>query len=507
MGIMRSVLKEYLVKIKMEVDKEAQRKAMAEVDTSQGKLVNMAKIAGTSFVKAGAMVTSALISINSLILKTVDSVSDADIEAGRFARKMWTTKENAQALLTTFDAIGSSWEDLFYMTDEEFQRFLELKKTAQSLQPPEDLEDTLLTVRDIGMEVDRLQIIFEYAKKWFVAAFGAYAKEDLQELRDGFKSLNEYLIQKLPSITDKLGKFAYIVFRLGKTGVILITRLSKALFDLFDKLPSSVKVAGGAITGFLALLKMGPVGMAIAAILALLLLLDDFYTWQKGGKSLLGDMWQKMADATEDENSGLSKAINLAKELYSLFESIVGIIWDAIQDTIQWATESGFVERTINNIEGTFKSIVAFLDEIVAIIQAIVGFSQGLGDLLTGKKSWSDTWSNMKEWASNFGKRTSDNFWDMILPMFGTSKEELFGDTDRPTREEWETYKSAFPGVDWNREAYNSYMSGNTTNSQTNSQTNYITVQGQGYSYAPRETAQAVVDAIKSNRDFFTPLR
>ena len=531
MSLMRNVLKEYLVKIKTEVDQEAKKKAVAELDTTKSMLSNLFSFVGKGATQAAAITTSAIMGVNAVIAKTIDSVSDADVEAARFARRMWTTKENAQATLTALDAVGSSWEDMFYMTNEEFERFIELKNLASNLQPPDDLNDTLVLIRDIGQEVDSLGIILQYAKKWFTAAFGAYAKEDLQEIRDTLGSLNDYLIKYLPIVTDKLAQFAYIFFRLGKTGVTLITQLTNAVFGFLDRIPNKTKAAGVGVAAFMALFSAGPIGIFIGVLAALLLLLDDFYVWQKGGKSLLGDMWQKLSDSLEDSDSTLNNVFETIEKIFGLLDKVVDIVFDVGSGIGEWAVESGLAERVLKDVNTVIGQTLTLVNTTIDSINILLDGLGLLGDVMTGKKRPGDLWKGMVQGSNDIFETISRGFWDFTLPFFGATREEVFGaDAEEEARREArreavrgavrgfamgfemeaakskrDTGSEGFNAADWNREGFG--FSGVESNTAiTNNQTNNITVQ-QASGESAYGTGSKVADSIASNREFFTMVR
>lgn len=516
MALFRNVLREYLVKIKTEVDEEAKRKAFSEIDSTKSKLRNVFDFVGSGTLKAGAMVTSAIMGVNLLINKTIDSVSDADVAAGRFARKMWTTKENAQALLTTFDAIDSSWEDLFYMTNEEFERFTQLKAFASSLTPPDDLNDTLYLVRDINEEVDKMQILLQYAQKWFVAAFGAYAKEDLIEIRDGFRNLVELGVKYLPVITDKLAQVAYIFFRLARVAVWAVSKLGSALFTLLDRIPNSVKVAGLAVTGFLGLFSLGPVGAFIAAILALLLLLDDFYVWQKGGKSLLGDTWQKMTDYLEDQDNILNNIWDTIVKTADTAGILIEGLADLTAATIEWADEVGIIEGAFDSILTIVKQILTLFSMVADVGSSLGGAASSLSKFVRGEITFDELMKDAWEGTSDLGHKLSQGFWDFILPLFGTDRESVFGTHDyygeKAARENSIPSSGYSAGVDstayWMNQAFASSVGssrGAINTTTNNNQTNNINVQ-QSPGESAEMTGYKLARSLLNNRNFFSPV-
>ena len=479
------ILKEYLIKIKHEVDNASKQKAFAEIDTTKGKLGNMFKFIQGGLIKSSAMITSALISTNVLLLQTIKSVSDADIEAERFARRMWTTKQNAEAMLTALDAVGSSFEDIYYMTAEEFSRFMQLRNYSMSLEPPNELKETLVLFRDINQEVDKLQILFDYGKKWVVNAFGRYAKQDMLELRDGLRTLTDYIKQNLPEITDAIGKFFYIMFRLGKTAIQLIINLMETLFNLLDRLPTKAKYAGLGITAFLGLLKLGPIGLMIAALTTLLLLLDDYNVWKKGGKSLLGDTWEKLDSALADENSGLSRIGKSFDNLTDKAGGLLEAIFDLTAATIDWAEEVGL-------IEGLFDGAAWLIDRIADGFELFTLLLEGLYSLLTGDfESIQNFWRN---WKVEKNKELED--WD----PFGNKSKEPFENTRGGGF-------GPIGGLKGNRESASTTVarvtsgSAPVTNNQSQiiNQTNNIQVQ-QASNATAYETGRTVAQTILNNR-------
>ena len=477
------VLKTYLVKIKHEVDREAQTKAIAEIDTTKSKLSNLFSFTSSGTIKAGAIITSTITSINALLTSTINQVSKADVAAERFARQMWTSEKNARAMLTALDAVGSSdYSDIYNMTPEEFNRLMQLRNLSLSLEAPKETQETLVLIRDIGHELNKLQVIFEYAKQWFVYAFGKYAGKDLNDIKNSFKEMNEYLMKYLPVVTDYAAKFFYIIFRLGSTGAYLIKTLASALFNLLNNLPTKAKAAGAGITAFLGMLKLGPLGIFIAALTTLLLLLDDYMVWKKGGKSLLGDTWQSLDDALGSEDSALNKALDIFEGIFDVGGDILSLIYDLTTATIEWADEMGILSGIVNGM-------LSLLNTAGDIVGGITGYISYM----------------------NKGNKLMDMYREGLITKeeYKQAKRELRNEYYGGVSDYWSGVfgnGSGFKSFD--ETAAKSYTSkyGSTSNNYTMNQTNNVNVT-QSSGESAESTGYKVAKQIATKRNYFKVLK
>ena len=142
-------LKEYLVKLGWDVDELG----LSKLQNGLSKVERSADSIGNKFVKnfakAGTAVGGFLLTITSGTAKFMSNVATADLATERWARRMWTTEENARSLTTALDAMGASYEDIFYMTPEEYRNMLELKNFSSSLKAPADVEKTLKQIGSV----------------------------------------------------------------------------------------------------------------------------------------------------------------------------------------------------------------------------------------------------------------------------------------------------------------------------------------------------------------------
>ena len=146
---------------------------------------------------------------------------------------------------------------------------------------------------------------------------------------------------------------------------------------------SRPKVAGGAILVFLGLLKSGPIGWLIAGITALLLLLDDYKTYQEGGKSLFGKQWEeldKLKKSLEDDGTlaGFKESLDsISDSLGNIFEDM-GKIADNMAQKLGFEDFNDFFN---SNLHDTLRR----LGDELAIIAGYVEIINGITALDTEK--------------------------------------------------------------------------------------------------------------------------
>ena len=109
------------------------------------------------------------------------------------------------------------------------------------------------------------------------------------------KSINDDGQSLIKVWGDKVAKVLSWIARLFATGA----QAGMSLIQMIQRLPYEVKVAMLAIAALGAIM-LNPFTAIILAIGAILLLLDDFYTWQRGGESMFGDTWQRLSDSVDE---------------------------------------------------------------------------------------------------------------------------------------------------------------------------------------------------------------
>lgn len=496
-------LKEYLVKIGWDVNEIGFNKANRQLNFFKLGIENAAVGMASKFMKSSDFIISSITSVTKSLLELIDTTASADLETERFARKFWTTEQNARSLSVALDSLGMEYDDLFYATNEQYNRFVELNKLGKTMEAPKALDETLVRVRDIQFEFSKLKMIFSYGGRWVTYWFGQYLGADIDNIHDKLKSMNDFLIHNLPAITEKVAKFFMVFYKLGKAAFTVIYSFSKAVFDFLDKLPAKAKAALIMLNPLMMKFLLSPIGLITAALVGLLLLIDDFETWERGGKSYFGDKWQGVKDILD--KMGSSTVPDLKKNLGDVLDD-VGHIFDLLGGN---QAVMDFVSTFLEGVDWLLKGVSGTLELINDTLAAINGNLSEISDnSIMGK--FLEKHPGATDWFENFGIDMK-NGWNDFKSFFG------YGDSTKDTMQKngaWDdSYANSFDNQDqfydfWKK--YYGYESAGTaartttgasktTNNKTVNVTNKIGVYPQTNA-SPSDIANATANKIGNNR-------
>ena len=228
-------LEEYLVSIGWKVDKNSFNEALGSLsqfkDTSKILSMNAGQLllkAASSFIKIGWQVTKTIFDMSTAMAQT-------DITVERFARATASSERTARAYMRTMEALGqdaTSFEDLFLMTNEEYARFKDIYALSQRLEAPQGLQDTLVSIRDIQHEINKFKIILQYAGDWFVYFLGEQLGVEIDDLKQGLKGINDYLVENIQPNTKKLAEFVAPFLRIIIEILTFLTKVGTKIMEI-----------------------------------------------------------------------------------------------------------------------------------------------------------------------------------------------------------------------------------------------------------------------------------
>lgn len=233
--------------------------------------------------------------------KLIDSLNDLakqDIEYEKLSRQLWTTKENAKEIDMALKTMGATMQDL-WLSPTLLKQFTQLRKDSAALKLPKEYTDNLKVIQGIGLEFKRLQQLGTLAFQWIGNYILKYAAGPLNEIKQSMHGLNDWLIKSIPGIAKAIGSIIGIIVRvvliIGEIIAFLwkITSPIVAIFKLIDEIPGPMKKIIEIIGIIAALIIAGPIG----AVIALIAVLDDLFTYFKGGKSVIGNFFNKIGRA------------------------------------------------------------------------------------------------------------------------------------------------------------------------------------------------------------------
>ena len=367
---MINVLQSYLVSLGFHVESHSFDTAKNAMNKAEDLTRHFGSTAVQQFAIASTGLSTFVITAGIGMAKFVQSLAMADLKQEMFARKMWTTKENAAALNYTLEAMGATIEDL-YLSPELATKFTQLREQAFSMAPPPEYAEQMKFIRSIIFEFQRLKLTATYALQWIGSYLIKYLEEPLKRFKINFTSFNDLLQKTMPIWTRKIAEVLSWVARLGLAAITA----GRAIIDLFQQLPKSVGIATGAFAAFFTLLKMGPIGWIITGLTAILLLIDDYQTAMSGGKSAYGDFWKSMKEG------------NLFGGIGDEFKDITLTLADTIKAFSDLAIQTGIAMDNFAKFIG-YKDFGDFMRDVV------VYWLQKADDLLKSFNAGMETLTN-----------------------------------------------------------------------------------------------------------------
>ena len=353
-------MKEYLVKIGWDVDEQGFRKSIGIVNSLVGRLSGSALGVASTAVKAAGLVTSALITVNETLVSVVETTADLDLKTERLARQYWTTEQNARSFSTALKVMGKDTSDLLYMTREEYNQFIELNKLGRTLEAPKGLDDYLQKVRGLNFEINRLKLIFQYGTRWVTYWISQFTGQDVETFTQKLRNLGDYIIRNIQPITKFIAKFFEAFYRLGKAGIKILSVLGKVIIWVVDLFDSQVTRTISIVALLSKVLLASPINMFIGALAMLLLLIDDYMTWKRGGDSALD--WSEF----DESISNLKTSLGELKDSLQPIKDNLDHIWNEIfGDTSKINIIQNFVDKVasgLNLISSALSDVTYFID-------------------------------------------------------------------------------------------------------------------------------------------------
>lgn len=447
-------LKEYLVKIGWDVDELGFDAANKKINDFRSAIINGGSSMAASFTKAGLAIFDTIYTVVDSMWDLASATAVADLKVETFARRMWTTEQNARSLTTALDVLGMSYDELFFATPEQYNRFLQLNTLGKQLEAPAELDETLQKIRDIQFEISKTKLIFQYATRWVMYYLGEYLGTDIDTVKEKLKSFNDMAMKYLPVVTQKIAYVFNVFYRLGKTVVEVLAAIGRTAVGSFGDIETSgLRTIATLAAAFLAL-KSGPVGMFLLLLGAILLLLEDFMVWQKGGKSLFD--WSVVSDKLQEMNDKLGDTPDKVNEIIEKVDELFGKI-QAGQFIM------AIVETFLDTVETGLDGINVALDLLNGLIDILLGNFEDLKDnpLLDDLKEFGSSFANIGGgWRQQTGQKV-DNYIESKVPGISNFADML---------NDWTWSALNALGIGSNRVIPKT--ENNTTNTQNNNVTN-----------------------------------
>lgn len=318
---MSNILEEYLVRIGAEVDKDAFAGAAKAINNLSGMLGKLGSI-----LKYGA-IFAGLAKVTEAVIDNIKAVASADLEYQKLAQSMWVTKDTAKTLSVVLKTMGASQEDVAWVPELR-EQFFRLRQEMAELSTPADADGQLAWIREIGYDVQSLQLKLKMFKEWVVYYLIKELQPYIKEFQEFIRWLNDKFGKSLPALARKVASVLASVVRVAVSLVKALKWLFEGIYNFIDALPSKTKalVAVFAVVG--AAIMAGPFGLMMIAIGTALIMLEDFFGYLEGRESsnTLKPLWKWLTD----ENNPLHRIITklgdgiafILEKLTELFEKV-----------------------------------------------------------------------------------------------------------------------------------------------------------------------------------------
>lgn len=352
---LRNVMKEYLVSLGFNVDRNKLSDALDVVKLGEGKISSLVSKMSTSLGKGTAGIVTMIASAVVAVGKFTTSVAEADMATQNAANSMWMNVDAYRVTQNAVESLGYSMNELSTIArnPELTNRFSELVELGKQTAAPKELDSMLKKVRDVTFEFDKMQVIAKNGIRQIVYYFLKYLGVDLDNMQNKLASVNKFLQENLPKIAAAIAKVLYYIYRVGKAIGYVISlgaKLIGGIYNFMKKFPSTFKVFIGIISAIL--LAINPVlTIILAGLSAIILLIDDYMTWQRGGKSYFGDSWKKVEDFIE-------KAKDKFEWLFEKIEWAVDYIMDSLGPFFEWLFDA--FDSAFGWLKDVFKGVNEF---------------------------------------------------------------------------------------------------------------------------------------------------
>lgn len=520
------VIKQYLVSLGFEVDKASYDNATKAIDSAGESLAKLAGTAVKGFGEATAVVSSFVVTAVVGMAKLLSDLGNAQIRYEMLARQMWTTQQNAEALDTTLKAMGTTLDQL-YLSPTLMQQFQELHSQAFQMMPPAEFQRQMAFIQSITFEFKRLKLEGTYALQWIGYYFIKYMSGPIVNIKTTLSEINNIIIKTMPYWTKVVAEVMSWFAQFGVTAVEAIKDIAKVFNDVGHMIPNNIKLIGLAILALAALASTGPIGWITAAIIALGLAVNDFFTYIHGGQSEFGPFWQKLISlynylkdtgaidafkngfqtAMKDISGFINGGIQGVKDFYQAlqqngtidslgktFQNVFDVILSLSKDLTHWfnnmfqaINQSGVIKSIGNDVMGLLKAVGN-------VLEAFTGWLAWIFKL----KGTNSIFKAIGGWITDFVLATLQTVDDLLKQITSglNSVADLFkGDWGGA----WNNFKDIFT-KDVTPSKHQSYMYPSSSSHQTNnsSQTSMNVTQNIYGTSDPTATANAASSNIST---------
>lgn len=323
------VLKEYLVKLGFAIDGQAQAKLKQALKELEDQLNGLARNKSMAVMTKGFLgfigaIGTATVATGAMIKQA----ADADMTYQKLALRLHMTKDAAKQMTIAQEALGASLEEIVW-NPELRKQYHELRQQVRDTSAP--ATEQFKFIRQVGFEFTKMTVLLKQGVNWISMHLTNMLGGRLKKIQDFMRTANEWLKENMPKWTKWIADFLMRIIGVGE----VVVRIMKGVFDGFravvNILPAS---ATGLIAFFAAIalgLKLNPVILMLAG---LFLILEDYFVFLQGGKTVFGDIWKNLGSMFAPMKKSLEE---LGKSFEAAFggKSFNQVFWDGVVSTVK----------------------------------------------------------------------------------------------------------------------------------------------------------------------------
>ena len=409
-GLASEVIKEYLVSLGFKVDE----KSASAFDNALKK----AQVGVKTYVAA---MSAAAVGM----AKFVSQMYQKDLQLERDAKASKKSIEATRAYTNALKAMGATADQI--KKDARLQSLSkELQQLGKEMALPKGSE-AIDTIRNLMNEFTKFKYVGTYVLDWINHKFKTLAAGQIKGISDSLKSFRLRIQQNMPKISTGVATAMKFV----ASAINSVLRIIGAIGKIVDRIPYKVKLIAAAVSAAILLIRAGPLGWIWTALSAVVVLLDDFFTYLDGGEAALGSVWQKCIDTFNEVRDAIGEAV---KKVQSFWEESKGE--NGKTNWVEFGKKLG--TWLWDGIKSRFKTLGEDIKKLI------------LGEeeyYALGNASWGDVfdkiWDSIKKQAGDTGEKfkqliLGDNYnqdsswtdvgkaiWNGIKKGFGSANENL----------------------------------------------------------------------------------
>lgn len=370
---MMDTIKDYLVSVGFEPDKASQDQTTKSIDSMEKTITKFAASAVLKFGEVTAAVATMGAAVAFGAAKMVDGLGNQEIQMEMLARTMWTTQQQAYAFSLTMKALGANLQEL-YLSPTLLKQYEQLHKVATQMQTPSDYNQTIGVAQNLSLGFKQMKLEASYALQWIGYALIKDLAGPLATAQNWMDKLNNAIIKNMPTWTANVAKVIQSFIQGGAYIGDALKSVYNLLMQIANYLPTWTKVVAGALAIVAVMAASNPFFLIIESLAAVMLLLDDYYTYMHGGKSALGPFWENL-NSTVSQFYGILQQDGVITNFQTMLSSLKKVLDDL-------GISFGNIGTSLNK-NGTFANGVNNAAQIMnGFLEIVTKLLNGLDDLI-----------------------------------------------------------------------------------------------------------------------------